>query len=124
MADSCTVYLLLPVCFDYIHHPKNIAMIRTCKELGCSFTNELHTPQNDSLVLHGKSFVITGTLSISRSEMKKKIEKHGGSVKNAISANTDYLLYGTNPGSKYAKAQELQIPSITEKEFEDLVREH
>jgi DNA ligase (NAD+) len=106
----------------YIHHPKNIAMINTCKELGCSFTNDLYTAQNSSLTLSGKSFVITGTLSISRNEMKKKIEKLGGSVKNSISSNTDYLLYGVNPGSKYAKAQELQVPSITEKEFEELAK--
>ncbi len=105
----------------YIHHPKNIAMIRRCKGLGCSFTNDLHTIQDTSLPLSGKSFVITGTLSISRDEMKKQIEKLGGSVKNSISKNTDYLLYGANPGSKYEKARELRVPSITEKEFEELV---
>ncbi|HPJ11935.1 MAG TPA: NAD-dependent DNA ligase LigA [Caldisericia bacterium] len=105
----------------YINHPKNISMIHKCKELGCSFTNDLHTLQDTSLPLQGKSFVITGTLSISRDEMKKHIEKLGGFVKNSVSKNTDYLLYGDNPGSKYEKSCELKVPCITEKEFEELV---
>ena len=70
----------------------------------------------------GKTFVMTGTLSnYTRQNATKIIEDMGGIVTTTVSKNTDYLLFGENPGSKYEKAQNLKVRSISEKDFEDLI---
>lgn len=72
--------------------------------------------------LSGKTFVLTGTLSgMDRDEAKEKIRSLGGDVSSSVSKETDYVVAGENPGSKYEKALELGIQVLTEKEFEDLI---
>lgn len=65
----------------------------------------------------GKTFVLTGTLSRSRSEVEREIEEMGGKCAGSVSKNTDYLLAGENAGSKLDKAKTLGIKVITEEEF-------
>jgi len=68
--------------------------------------------------LSGKTFVLTGTLpTLSRDEASDLIRKAGGNVTSSVSKNTDYVLAGESPGSKYDKAVELKIPVLAEKEF-------
>jgi NAD-dependent DNA ligase len=68
--------------------------------------------------LSGKTIVLTGTLpSLSRDEASDLIRKAGGSVTSSVSKNTNYVLAGESPGSKYDKAQELEIPILTEEQF-------
>jgi DNA ligase (NAD+) len=68
--------------------------------------------------LSGKTFVITGTLpTLSRNEATELIEKNGGKVTSSVSSKTDYLLWGESPGSKLRKAEELDIPRLTEEEL-------
>lgn len=63
----------------------------------------------------GKTFVITGTLkSISREEAKEKIKSLGGKVISTVSKNTNYLLAGDNPGSKFDRAKELGVQIVGE----------
>jgi len=66
--------------------------------------------------LAGQTFVITGTLSsMSREEATRLIERHGGKVTGIVSRKTDYLVVGGVPGgSKYRKAQQLEVPMIDE----------
>ncbi len=71
--------------------------------------------------LEGLSFVITGTLSESRSHYEKIIKENGGKVGSSISAKTSYLLCGDNPGSKLDKAEELGVKVIGEKELDGLL---
>ncbi|MBI4446561.1 MAG: NAD-dependent DNA ligase LigA [Acidobacteria bacterium] len=72
--------------------------------------------------LSGKSFVITGRLpTLSRKEAADLIESHGGKVVASVSAKTNYLLLGEEPGSKYEKARKLGIAMITEKELRALL---
>lgn len=74
--------------------------------------------------LHGKTFVITGTLpNLSRQDAKTLIEKHGGKVAGSISPRTDYLLLGAEPGSKLDKARTLGIKTIEASELERLIRQ-
>jgi DNA ligase (NAD+) len=64
--------------------------------------------------LAGKTFVITGTLSMDRDAMKEYIESQGGKVSGAVSAKTSYVLAGEGGGSKLANAEKLGIPIIDE----------
>ena len=73
--------------------------------------------------ISGKSFVITGTLSAPRQSFKERIEALGGRVSSAISAKTDFLLYGENAGSKLSKANELGIKILSESEFNALSKD-
>jgi DNA ligase (NAD+) len=73
--------------------------------------------------LSGKQFVLTGTLeSMTRDQAKKKIIEAGGRVTSTVSAKTDYVIAGTGPGSKLAKAQKLGVPILSEKEFRNLIK--
>ena len=72
--------------------------------------------------LYGKTFVVTGTLeNFSREEAKEAIRARGGNVAESVSARTSYVVVGSDPGSKYAKAQTLHIPIVSEKEFKKML---
>jgi DNA ligase (NAD+) len=77
-------------------------------------------PAAPSLPLAGKTFVITGTLSRPRDEVKAAIESQGAKVTGSVSKNTDFLLAGEEAGSKLARAQELGVPVITEEQLAEL----
>jgi DNA ligase (NAD+) len=68
-----------------------------------------------STELTGLTFLLTGTLpTLTRDEVKAKIEGAGGKVVDSVSANTSYVLAGKNPGSKLKKAHDLNIPVLDE----------
>ncbi len=72
----------------------------------------------------GKVFVLTGTLShFSRDEASALIKERGGKVSGSVSKNTDYVLVGEDPGSKYDKAKELKIKILGEDEFRKMVKQ-
>jgi DNA ligase (NAD+) len=69
----------------------------------------------------GKIFVLTGTVSLSRDELKEKIRQMGGTVSESVSKETDYVIVGENPGSKLKKAQDLNIEVLDENRFLSLI---
>ncbi len=71
--------------------------------------------------LAGKTFVITGTLSLARSYYKTLIEQKGGKVTGSISRNTSYLLAGEGGGSKRDKASSLGVTVISEDELQSML---
>jgi DNA ligase (NAD+) len=72
--------------------------------------------------LAGQSFVFTGTLARrSREEAGELVGRHGGKVVGSVSKNTDYVVVGADPGSKYDKAQSLGVRTLTEDEFDALL---
>lgn len=72
----------------------------------------------------GKTFVLTGSLhSFSRDKAAEKIKERGGKVVGTVSKKVDYVLVGEEPGSKYDKARELQIPILREAEFRAMLGE-
>jgi DNA ligase (NAD+) len=71
--------------------------------------------------LAGKTFVLTGTLAhFTRDEAKKMIEDAGGKVTGSVSKKTDYVVAGSDAGSKLEKAKELGVAVIDEEEMEKL----
>jgi DNA ligase (NAD+) len=72
--------------------------------------------------LAGLTFVVTGGLeSFSRDGISETIAAHGGKASSSVSKKTDYVLAGSDPGSKLAKAQELGVPVIDEAKFKELL---
>ena len=81
--------------------------------------------QTDSVpqTLAGLTFVLTGTLpTFTRDEVSEAIVLHGGKVSTSVSKKTSYLLAGSDPGSKLAKAQEVGVPVIDEVQFKKLLK--
>lgn len=75
-------------------------------------------PQKKSHKLEGKTFVLTGSLeSMTRQEAERKIRLLGGHPSDSVSGQTDYLVAGSEPGSKLDKAKKLGVKIISEKEF-------
>ncbi len=69
----------------------------------------------------GKTVVITGTMSISRGDIKTMLENLGAKVASSVSKKTDYVIYGEDAGSKYDKAIELNVKVLTEDEMNQLI---
>ena len=78
---------------------------------------------NDNF-LAGKTFVFTGTLQhLKRDEAKRLVLEFGGRAIGSVSAKTDFVVYGTDAGSKYQKAVSLGVSVITEDEFERIIQQ-
>ena len=101
----------------YFKDDTNLKMIEELKELGLNmeYIGEELKLNEDFLE---KSFVLTGTLTkLTREEAKALIENAGGKTRESVSKKTDAVIVGDNPGSKYEKAKELNIPIWSETEF-------
>jgi DNA ligase (NAD+) len=72
---------------------------------------------------HGKTFVLTGSLHrYSRDEASSLIKERGGKVTGAVSRETDFVVVGEDPGSKYEKAKALNVPILSEEDFISLLK--
>ena len=84
--------------------------------------NKISASSGQKSKIFGKTFVLTGTLSdMSRDEAKQKIRTLGGDISGSVSKETDYVVAGENPGSKYEKALELGVKILNEKGFQNLL---
>ena len=100
---------------------ENISLINKLKDLNINMTY-LGEKEVFNENISNKKFVITGTIEgIPRDEIKLFIENNGGSVIGSVSKNTDVVIVGTDPGSKYDKAKQLNIKIINEQEIKDLM---
>ena len=103
---------------EFFSNPANRKLVERLGKAGLAFKGK---KKERGTKLAGKTFVLTGTLSkYSRDEAKKLIEDAGGKVTGSVSKKTDYVVAGTDAGSKLDKAKELGVSVINEKEMEGL----
>ena len=104
---------------EYFKNENNLKIIEKLFENGIKINN---FEQKTSKKLSSLVFVLTGTLpTLSREEATKLIEDNGGNVSSSVSKKTDFILLGSEPGSKYQKGLELGIKMISEQELKKMV---
>jgi len=106
---------------DYFADKKNVKLVNNLlkhvtllnPKPQSSKLNQVSNPK-----VQNKKFVLTGTLeTMSRDEAKDKIRAMGGEVSSSVSKETDYVVAGADPGSKFDKAQSLGVKVLNEQEF-------
>lgn len=106
----------------FFNTPENIELINNLKSIGMN-TTYLGTTTKENENFIGKRFVVTGTLQkYTRDEIQALIEENGGLWSSSVTKNTAAVIVGDNPGSKYDKAKELNIPIWSETDFEEQLK--
>ena len=104
---------------------KNIELVSKLKKAGLQFESEKKKDQgkiNENF--YNKTFVLTGTLeNYKRDDAQRIIEELGGRVSSSVSKKTDFVLAGSEAGSKLDKAKELAVKVLDEKEFDSLLNQ-
>ena len=104
---------------EFFEEPRNRDLVERLRTAGLTFRGK---KRERGTQLAGKTLVLTGTLAkYSRDEAKKLIEDAGGRVSGSVSKKTDYVVAGSDAGSKLDKAKELGVPVIEEGEMEKLL---
>ena len=102
--------------YEWLKGKYNQNLLDKFKKTGIKVIEEEASPKSEKLA--GKTFVLTGTLeALGRDEVKDVIRGLGGDVSSSVSKNTDYVVAGKEPGSKYDKAKKLGVKTIDEKEL-------
>ena len=110
--------------YSYFRDPRNIEMIDILKEKGLNMVYT-SSKREDETIFTGKTVVLTGSLeNFTRDEASAIIENMGGKTSGSVSKKTDYVLYGSEAGSKLTKAQSLGIKLITESDFMEMIKEN
>lgn len=109
---------------EFLSKEKNIEQIDRLKRFGLKFEIEASNNQPESDILRGKSFVVSGVFEeYGRDDLKDFIKSHGGKVVSSISGKLDYLLAGDKMGpSKRDKADKLNVPIISEGDFNKMIK--
>lgn len=108
----------------YFNDPENLEIVRRLKDAGLQMETQKPVTENAAgLPLSGKSFVVSGVFEkFSRNQIKELIEQNGGKNVSSLSSKTDFLLAGDKMGpEKKKKAEELNIPVISEEDFEKMI---
>ena len=104
---------------EFFSDPTHRAIVEELIDLGLN-TTYLGQEVVENEEFSGKSFVLTGSLTMfTREEAKEKIESMGGRTVDSVSKKTSVVIVGEKPGSKYEKALKLGIPIWTEEEFKE-----
>ena len=107
---------------SFMKNPSNIEFINRLKRAGVNCVDEGSKSDNDKR-FEGKTFVLTGTLlKYNRSDASRIIEEFGGKTSSSVSKKTDYVLAGSDAGSKLVKANSLGITVISEDEFDEMIK--
>jgi len=117
------LYEIGPTVAQSVHtwfaQPQNQKLV---EDLGRSGVRTKGDEENESRILQGKQFVLTGELvALNRTEAKAAIEARGGRVTSSVSKKTSFVVVGKDPGSKQEKARELGVPCLDEEGFLELL---
>src|SRR5437016_13598535 len=105
---------------EFFSDPHNRKLVDDLRKAGLTLTGK---KKEKGTKLAGKTFVLTGTLERhTRDEAKRMIEDAGGRVSGSVSKKTDYVVAGSDAGSKLDKARELGVSVIGEEDLEGLAR--
>jgi len=105
---------------EFFSEPANRKLVEKLRKAGLRFTEERKAPRDSRLA--GKTFVFTGALAHrSREEAEELVVSHGGKISSSVSKKTDYVVVGSEPGSKYDKAKSLGVTILDETQFEKLL---
>lgn len=107
---------------EYFQNEENRKTIERLREYNVNFTLKSNVESTNNY-FSGKSFVLTGALSVSREVMEERLEKLGAFSKSSVSKSTSFVLVGDKPGSKYDKALQLGVQIYTEDEILPLLEE-
>ena len=106
---------------SFFSESHNQQVIEKLREAGITLSEEEDKKEGEE-IFDGEKFVFTGALdNYTRSEASSLVREAGGRVTSSVSSKTDYLVIGSNPGSKYDKAQDLGVTILDEGEFEELL---
>ncbi len=108
--------------YEWFRDPKNIELVERLKAYGVKTeTDAASTAALDERFI-GKTFVLTGKLeNYTRDEAAKLIEDRGGRVSSSVSKKTDYVVAGSDAGSKLTKAESLGVAVLDEAAFRELM---
>ncbi|MCG3149507.1 MAG: DNA ligase [Verrucomicrobiae bacterium] len=102
---------------DFFRNDRNAAVLKKLKQAGLNSKTEVRSQKSEG-PFTGKTVVVTGTLEkFSRDQAKDVLRQAGANVTDSISKKTDYLIVGTDAGSKLEKAQKLDVKILSEAEF-------
>jgi len=105
---------------EFFSEPANRKLVAKLEKAGVRMTAERRAPRDTRLA--GKTFVFTGGLERhSREQAGEIVVSHGGKVGNSVSKKTDYVVVGSDPGSKFDQAKKLGVEILDEAGFEKLV---
>ena len=107
--------------YNFFRNEDNIKLINDLKNIGMNM-NYLGAQIKENEELLNKRIVVTGTLKkYTRDEIQNLIELNGGLWSTSVTKKTYAVIVGENPGSKYDKAKELNIPIWTEEDFDKVI---
>ncbi len=107
---------------QFFSQDHNLAVLEKMKRAGVRMEQERRKYRKGG-IFEGRVFVLTGSLSrFTREGAGELIESEGGKVVSTVSKNTDYVLVGENPGSKYGKALDLGIRIMDEDTFVEMIK--
>ncbi len=105
--------------YDWFRDDNNLKYLDKLK----SVEIKIEGYKQKSMKLKNKVFVLTGSLeSMTRDDAKDRIRKLGGNTSSSVSRETDYVVVGSDPGSKYKKAKSLGVRVLSEKQFLSLLK--
>ncbi len=106
----------------FFQEENNVEMLDRLEAAGLQLAAKRQKKKKQTL--NGKTFVLTGALdTVTRDEAKTLIESHGGKVTSSVTKKTDYVVVGSDAGSKFDKARKLNITTLNEQEFMSMVKD-
>lgn len=106
---------------NFFDNPTQSQLVNDLLEAGVTW-DENEAVENSAKPFEGQTWVLTGTLSSPRNEIKAKLESLGAKVSGSVSAKTTYVLAGEAAGSKLTQAEKLNVKILDETQFLELLQ--